>query len=103
MAATAGAGGYPGAGDPVQKYADFPIDTERKQAVIRAQSALYFLPESADVSLRVDDGSKGADARNRGFRQGYLRPQICGLLKGSLNVRDVYIIHPWAVVDPAFS
>ena len=36
-----------------------------------------------------------ANARNRGFRQGYLRPQICSLLKGSLNVRDVYIVHPW--------
>jgi len=32
VAATAGAGGYPGADDPVQKYADFPIDAERKQA-----------------------------------------------------------------------
>jgi len=51
VAATAGAGGYPGADDPVQKYADLPIGAEGKQAVIRAQSALYLLPESADVSL----------------------------------------------------
>ena len=63
VAATAGAGGYPGADDPVQKYADFPIDAERKQAVIRAQSALELLPESTDVSLRVDDGRKRAEPR----------------------------------------
>jgi len=54
VAAAAGAGGYPGADDPVQKYADLPIGAEGKQAVIRAQSALYLLPESADVSLNTD-------------------------------------------------
>ena len=48
VAATAGAGGYPGADDPVQKYADFPIDAERKQAVVRAQTVSCLSIRSCD-------------------------------------------------------
>ena len=49
MAATAGAGGYPGAGDPVQKYADFPIDTERANKRSFAPNQLFIFSQSPQM------------------------------------------------------